>query len=121
MLLTFLGIVSVIIASFLHDSYTKSSSHQYHLYLFLMLIALLLYSFQKIGEEYILQKAEFATRRFVGLQGVLGIGIISVFQVVVVVASSLQKDKSGKVFQFLDNLMGGKSLMQIGSSKIRIF
>ena len=122
MILTFFGIVSVIIASFLHDSYNNSTSHnQYHIYLFIMLVALLLYSFQKIGEEYILQKAEFATRRFVGLQGVLGIAIISVFQIIIVLIVSFKKDHTDQVYQFLSNFMGGHSLMNIGKSKILIF
>lgn len=118
MTLTFFGIISVVIASFLHDSLNESGSHnKYHIYIFFMLIALLLYSFQKIGEEYILQKAEFATRRFVGIQGVIGIGIISIFQIIIIFIVSFKKG-DGSFIQFLNNFMGGKSLIHISKSNI---
>lgn len=116
MFLTFLGILSVIIASFIHDSeiIDKSTEH-YHVYTLLMLAALLLYSFQKIGEEYILQKAEFATRRFVGLQGVIGVGLVALFQTaIILVIFFAGKDKP--VTEFLNHFMGGSSLMSIGKS-----
>lgn len=116
MALTLVGIISVIIASYLHDSQIEDrSSDRYHIYLFLMLGALLMYSFQKIGEEYILQKAEFANRRFVGLQGVIGVGLISFFQIsIVIVIFFAGKDKP--VTQFLNTFMGGASLISIGNS-----
>jgi drug/metabolite transporter (DMT)-like permease len=114
MVLTLLGIVSVVIASFIHDKQVNGDKEiKYHLYLFLMILALLLYSFQKIGEEYILQKAEFATRRFVGLQGVIGLGIISFVQILVILIINLASSESSTV-KFLKDFQGGDSLVQIG-------
>ena len=114
MVLSLLGIVSVVIASFVHDKEIHGNQDiKYHLYIFLMILALLLYSFQKIGEEYILQKAEFATRRFVGLQGVIGIGIICFLQVVIVFIINVGNAQSS-VIQFLRDFQGGNSLVIIG-------
>ena len=117
MFLTFLGIVAVVIASYIHDTViSENTGIRYHLYILLMLLALLLYSFQKIAEEYILLKAEFATRRFVGIQGIIGVGVIFVLQMIVILIVFFQgnEDPIGK---FFDSFMSGKSLVLIGRGK----
>lgn len=121
MFLTLVGIVSIVIASYIHDTViAEKQGVAYLAYILVMLSALLLYSFQKIGENYILMKAEFATRRFVGIQGVIGLGVISLLQVVVVFVVYFH-GKTDTIGQFFDNFMSGESLALIGKSKTEVF
>lgn len=121
MFLTFLGIVAIMIASYVHDTViAEKQGVAYLVYILVMLSALLLYSFQKIGENYILLKAEFATRRFVGIQGVIGLGVILLLQTIVIFVVAFE-GKTDTIGQFLNHFMSGESLANIGQSKNGFF
>ena len=116
MIFTFLGIIIIIIASYIYDKelYNKKNIHTA---VFLMLLGLFFQALHRVYEEYLLQKIETSTYRFVGLEGLFGLIFVIPFQLLFFLAYN-NDHLSNDAKNFISNFNFGKSIYYIVNSKI---
>ena len=112
---TLIGIIIIIIASYLYDNDLYSGN--IHTPILLMFVGLLFQALQRVYEERLIQKVETSTYRFVGLEGLFGLFFVLLFQFFFILALSGAKPNS-KTADFLTNINAGRSMAIIGKSKI---
>ena len=114
MISTLIGIIIIIIASYLYDNDLYSGN--IHSPILLMLVGLLFQALQRVYEERLIQKVETSTYRFVGLEGLFGLFFVLLFQFFFILALSSAKPNSDTA-DFLTNINAGRSMAIIGKSK----
>jgi hypothetical protein len=114
---TLLGIIVIIIASYLYDSDLYSGN--IHTPTLLMLIGLLFQALQRVYEEYLILKIETSTYRFVGLEGFFGLFFVLLFQFFFTLALVGSKEGSDS-YNFLSHINPGKSTALLGTSKFNL-
>lgn len=80
-----------------------------------MIVGLLFMSFQRVYEEWLSQKIETSTYRFIGLEGLYGLIFGIILQLLISLIYLNTKDGSN-LYNFLTHLCAGKSMAIVGKS-----
>lgn len=106
MLSTLVGIVLIIVASYIYDDELYEGN--IHTPVILMLLGLLFQALQRVYEELLTTKIEASTYRLVGLEGLFGLFFVLLFQFFFFLIFTESKVGS-KTYKFTDNICLGKS------------
>lgn len=110
---TTIGICIIIGGSYLYDSQLYNGN--IHTPTIIMIVGLLFMSFQRVYEEWLNQKIETSTYRFIGLEGLYGLIFGMILQLLISLIYLNTKEKSD-IYNFLNHLSAGKSMIIVGKS-----